>query len=119
MEQKDRIDSMRASGLSWDEIGKELRVGWRLLMWHYAPERAAYHAERHRKAAERQRRVMGVTEGRPSSYAKRGRDGAWVNVDVLGELPPPDTRDLTARIFGDPIFERSALYKIRIGGDVR
>lgn len=32
--------------------------------------------------------------------------------DALASIPK-DTRDLTARIFGDPIYERSALAKAR------
>lgn len=39
-----------------------------------------------------------------------GRVDEMVAAARLAEIPP-DTRDLTQRVCGDPVFERSALYK--------
>lgn len=42
----------------------------------------------------------------------RQADADWLR---LREEIPDDRRDLTARTFGDPIFERSALYRKQEG----
>lgn len=62
---------------------------------------------RHRKARRQEinRRKNAETTGfSPSQYI-----GHVEKVVVRGELPPPDTRDLTARILGDPLPGRSYL----------
>jgi len=37
----------------------------------------------------------------------------WQRVKVEGALPPPDRRDNTGKLLGDPLPERSALAKMR------
>jgi hypothetical protein len=115
LQNKELIDSMRAAKMSWDDIGKELGIGWRMLMWHYAPDRAEYHIKRNLERSRRQAKVHAQPGEKPIERAKRGRGGEYVSVDVLGELPPPDTRNFTQRFFGDPLPGRSYLDRMRQG----
>ncbi|TIO15612.1 MAG: hypothetical protein E5X86_19780 [Mesorhizobium sp.] len=76
-------------------------------------QRAAIVLER-RKARQKVRdamnREMSSNKAAAGVTFLHGRVDESVAAARLAEIPP-DTRDLTQRVCGDPIFERSALYK--------
>jgi hypothetical protein len=110
---QDNLDwakARRKEGWTYGRIADELGVSRsRLAIW-LDPDRKAREDEynRMRKGQERKRQ--------PIKYKvnKVHFDNA-TRVEVLGELPPPDDRTFTERFFGDPVYQRSALYKIKQG----
>lgn len=97
------INSLYKSGVSAAAIAEKFGIGQTTVRYHIDPEYRA--AERERRT--RKRREMGGgldldCSGRMNVDAKR--DG-----DRLLRKVPKDTRDLTARIAGDPLPGRSAL----------
>ena len=109
----DWITEQRKAGMSWDMIEMELGVGHVTMLRYKDPERYWKEKERNRLKAEKARRELGVDAGRPRIYRKL-HDPVTGKIQVLGELPPQrDTRDLTARMFGDPLPGRSALDRMK------
>lgn len=89
-----RAEKMRANGETWTTIGREFGVDPKTAKTRLDP------AYREKRRARRQ------------STSPNFMRGKVERVDRIMEIPPipADTRGLTARTFGDPIFERSALY---------
>lgn len=108
---RDWITEQRKAGLSWDAIARAIGVGHFTILMYKDPESYAKEKERRRLQRERERRELGVQPNRPRRYRKLHE--AVTKIEVLGELPPPDTRDLTARILGDPLPGRSYLDRMR------
>lgn len=59
------------------------------------------------REASASRRAAGITK-----LSGRQTDADWQR---LRAFIPEDTRGLTGRMFGDPVFERSALYRKQEG----
>jgi DNA-binding MarR family transcriptional regulator len=101
-ENLDAIKRMRAEGIMFKEIAERLGVNVGALDAILKPDRIerANEARRLKRANEGQRKphFIHYTEPRP---------------EILGELPPPDTRDLTGRLLGDPLPGRSYLDRMR------
>ena len=114
---RDWIAEQRKAGLSWDAIAKAIGVGHFTILMYKDPESYAKEKERRRLQRERERRELGVTPGRPKGYRKLAN--AVHKVEVLGEREPPDTRDLTGRILGDPLPGRSYLDRMKAQQDQR
>ena len=109
---------MRALGMQVQEIADELGVDRRSVTYWVNPESREKTKERARvktrtarnEARRREREHMGnfnvghvvTTKGGPSEADYQAR---------LQEMPQQDTRSVTGRTFGDPVFERSALGK--------
>lgn len=72
-----------------------------------AVKRAKVKADR-----DRDNREMSALKAAAGLTYPHGRVDAKVAAARLAEIPP-DRRNLTQRICGDPLFERSALYKMR------
>lgn len=51
----------------------------------------------------------GTTGVSPSKYIGHISD----RIEVCGEYPPPDTRDLTARLLGDPVPGRRWIDRVK------
>jgi predicted transcriptional regulator len=108
---QDNLDwakARRKEGWTYGRIADELGVSRsRLAIW-LDPDRKAREDEynRMRKGQERKRQ--------PIEYKvnKIHFDNS-TRVEVLGELPPPDTRNFTQRFFGDPLPGRSYLDRMR------
>lgn len=62
------------------------------------------------KAQLAMNRQMSANKAAAGVTFLHGRVDETVAAARLAEIPP-DTRNLTQRVCGDPIFERSALYK--------
>lgn len=93
--EKDRVIQMRRAGLTWTEIGREFCVD----------RRAVRRAVESNFAIEHKKRIA-------ESKGKGGSQYIEPWVDPTPDVPNwRDTRDITGRVFGDPVFERSALYK--------
>jgi hypothetical protein len=104
-ENLDAIKRMRAEGIMFKEIAERLGGNVGALDAILKPERIerANEAKRLKRAMEGKRKPLFVhyTEPRP---------------EIRGELPPQrDTRDLTARLMGDPMPGRSYLDRMRAG----
>jgi transcriptional regulator with XRE-family HTH domain len=101
-ENLDAIKRMRAEGITFKEIAERLGVNIGAIDAILKPERTqrVNEARRLKRANEGQRKphFIHYTEPRP---------------EILGELPPPDTRDLTGRLLGDPLPGRSYLDRMR------
>lgn len=111
-ENREWIAEQRKAGKSWDAIAQELGVGHFTILVYRDPVRYEMEKERKRKQREAERRAEGVEAKRPRTYRKL-HEPTERNFQVLGELPPPDTRDLTARLLGDPLPGRSYLDRMR------
>lgn len=97
-----KLQAMRDRGMSIREIAEEMKVSKNAILYALDPEKRACQAER-----DFEKRIK--REGRqyvPVEFYKAKEK------EVFPPLPP-DTRDLTGRLLGDPLPERSALYKIR------
>lgn len=110
-EQRDRIAAegrrLRQEGLSWRAIGRIFGVGDQTVRYWADPDRA-----QEVRAASASNRAAGRKQGgRPSR-----EDSAAGRADVMARLAeiPPDTRSITARLFGDPLPGRSALERERV-----
>jgi DNA-binding MarR family transcriptional regulator len=101
-ENLDAIKRMRDEGKMYKEIAEILGVKVGALEAILRPERIERMNE-----LRRQRRLK--NGGRKSTFAHYTEP----RPEILGELPPPDTRDLTARILGDPLPGRSYLDRMR------
>lgn len=99
---------LRQEGLSWGAIGLALGVtgdtAHRAVDPEYSERRKALNneARRSRRHAESSRLLVGIH--RVETDADVARDAARLIAQI-----PPDTRDLTARLLGDPLPGRSAL----------
>jgi hypothetical protein len=143
---KDRIMALRSEGVSWRDIAVICGVGYTNLRKKmdpdYVPRTVSIREQIRARADEvNAMRAEGMTwtaivERANANRRERRRHTIrehheqFKNVkpmnfriedprDVRGEWAPPDTRDLTGRLLGDPIYQRSALYKIRSGNDAR
>lgn len=105
------ISEQRKAGLSWDRIAEALGIGHFTILMYKDPASYAKEKERRRLQRERERRELGVEPNRPRHYRKLHE--AVTKIEVLGEREPPDTRDLTGRILGDPLPGRSYLDRMR------
>jgi hypothetical protein len=94
-----RAEKMRANGETWTAIGREFGVDPKTAKTRLDP-------------AYREKRRIRCRSANP------GVMRSYVKSEPIENVPPvpPDTRGLTARAFGDPIFERSALYAKLYGG---
>lgn len=54
---------------------------------------------------------------RYNTHKRSLESGRDITLDRLRSEIPPDDRDLTARVFGDPPSQRSALYRRQHGGE--
>jgi hypothetical protein len=105
----DEVNAMRADGMTWTAIAEVLKVGVGNLRFAMDPEfvdRANANRRERRRHTIREHHEQ-FKNVKPMNF--RIEDPR----DVRGEWAPPDTRDLTGRIFGDPIFERSALGRMK------
>jgi hypothetical protein len=107
---RDFIAAKREQGVSWHEIAFLLGIGKFTITMYSNPKAYEREKERKRRHRERERQALGI-EGRPREYRKLHE--AVTKVEIAGELPPPDTRDLTGRILGDPLPGRSYLDRMR------
>ena len=108
---RDWIAEQRKAGMSWDRIASALGIGHFTILMYKNPEAYAKEKERKRRHRERERQALGVEPGRPRGYRKL--HDAVTKIEVLGEREPPDTRDLTGRILGDPIPGRRWIDRMK------
>jgi hypothetical protein len=107
---RDFIAAKREQGVSWHEIAFLLGIGKFTITMYSNPERYEREKEHKRRHRERERQALGI-EGRPKGYRKLAE--AVHKIEVLGEREPPDTRDLTGRILGDPIPGRRWIDRMK------
>jgi hypothetical protein len=100
---KEVIQQMLDQGASFRQIGLKYGCSYTLVQYVMKPEMKK---DRQRKTNDRKNRD--TTGVKPRSYGK-----PEPKVIVAGELEPPDTRDLTGRMFGDPLPGRSYLDRMR------
>ena len=110
-EQIERARALQTEGWSWRRIGDLLGIHNETLRRNCDPAYAE-----HRKAKDRKRvRDRGTTgvHATRNAVEPNGEHRERFRAEIGARLAeiPPDTRSLTARAFGDPIFERSALYR--------
>jgi hypothetical protein len=101
-ENLDAIKRMRGEGKMYKKIAEILGVKVGALDAILRPDRI----ERINELRRQSRRNQG---GRKSTFAHYTEP----RPEVLGEREPPDTRDLTGRILGDPLPGRSYLDRMR------
>lgn len=98
-----RVAELRQAGKTWTEIGKELGVDGTTAHIAVDPE---YAAVRRARINHRRREKSEITpEMRRAGDRRVSEDDAKVALASI----PADTRDLTARMLGDPLPGRSAL----------
>lgn len=100
---------MRDAGASWREIVRATGVPMPTLQMHIDPNFnvEAYRKKRRESDARHREKHYEAPKGhRPHSVVL-----ANIRSDAAARLAeiPPDTRTITGVLFGDPIFERSAL----------
>lgn len=113
-EQIDTAREMLASGMSLKAVGEHFGVSGDTVKCKTDTE---YHLRRVRRnnknrAEKRPHEVPARTAGRfyVQSSARSAPDADCIAAR-LAEIPRFDTRDFTARMFGDPLPERSALAR--------
>jgi hypothetical protein len=110
----ERARSMRAEGLTWEEIGRRLEYDCRSIRRRLDPE----WAERTRKRDRNYTRHYLSKQERVETQHEQGPRHTPQEIAALRRLIPPDTRDLTARTFNDPLPGRSALDQKLSGASV-
>jgi hypothetical protein len=103
IEDKEKIERLITKGKSMREIGAMYGCSSTLVLYTIRPD---IRKNRQKQANDRKNRELSGLK--PRTWSKPDP-----KVVVLGEPEPPDTRDLTGRMFGDPIFERSALGRMK------
>lgn len=97
----EEVARLRASGMGWNRIGKQMGRGAdtvrRAVDPGFVPNRRSSKKQQYVAAGK-----IDHGEGRMSAAAKRDAE------QLLAQIPP-DTRDFTARLCGDPRPGRSAL----------
>ena len=106
----DWIKEQRALGRKAKDIAAELGIHPDRLARYSNPEAYERELRLGRERGKAKRGKQRQTETR--KYAKVHVDNV-TRIEVLGELPPPDTRDLTSRFMGDPLPGRSYLDRMR------
>jgi hypothetical protein len=106
----DWIREQRAQGRKAKDIAAELGIHPDRLSRYSNPEAYERELRLGRERGKAKRGQSRQTETR--KYAKVHAENV-MRIEVLGELPPPDTRDLTARFMGDPLPGRSYLDRMR------
>lgn len=102
-----RAKQLREKGIHWTVTARRLGVGYYAL-------RCLLDADWAEKQRERKR--MGAGENMPFVHNTREPDKPTAaEVSAALKRIPEDTRDMTAIAFGDPIYERSALYRKQMG----
>lgn len=101
--------AMRKNGMAWYRIGKVFGVAEDTVRAAIEPGFAEMRREQ--KNLRRRARKENCAFLTPVGVSRATREAT--KNDFLARLAeiPPDTRSLTARAFGDPIFQRSALYR--------
>lgn len=108
-DQHRRVLAMRARRVPWSEIARRLGQTWHQVRADHDPN---YRKQRNAKDARRRRAAMadagcvpvGVTRKSPQEHRR---------IEAAAAALANDTRDLTARLMGDPLPGRSALDKIQ------
>lgn len=96
-----RMRDMRAGNATLIEIARAIGCAESTVRRHLDP----HVAERNRRGNADRYRLEKEHQNNASHKLTRE------NVERLRALIPADRRDTTGRAFGDPVFERSALYK--------
>lgn len=108
--QADTINAMREQGMTWNAIADALKVG--ITNLRYAMDQSwvdrSNELKREKRKMSQRARCAALKGHRSNHRIEEPRE-------ILGELPPPDTRDLTARLLGDPLPGRSYLDRMRAG----
>lgn len=95
---------LRASGMHYYEIGQKLGRAQNTVFRWLNPDRDADYRE---KSIKRYGRIMKGLDAREKMRASPREVAAR-----LAEIPP-DTRDLTGRVFGDPLLGRRAIDRMK------
>ncbi len=107
------IEQLRTDGWSLAALCREFKVSRNTVKSAIDP---AFKAKYLAGTRERDRRRR-QEESRHKSWVVAGARPTDAEFRAAQRLIPPDTRDLTARICGDPIFQRSALFaKLQAAG---
>jgi AraC-like DNA-binding protein len=112
----DWIKEQRALGRKAKDIAAELGIHPDRLSRYSNPEAYERELRLGRERGKAKRGKERQTETR--KYAKVHVDNV-TRIEVLGELPPPDTRDLTARFFGDPVVGRRWIDRMKQQEDAK
>lgn len=105
----ERAAMLRAEGQSWSRIKREVRVSADALRMRLEPGFAAARREKDRRRRARLMAEAGLGAGRGAGQVQRTMTPDEARRAI--ESVPMDTRDLTARLLGDPLPGRSALDK--------
>jgi len=107
------IAKQREAGETWRNIAEKLGITRQSLQMWFGVDQFDFERKRARARAseERKRRELGVEPGRPREYRKLHE--AVTKIEIAGEREPPDTRDLTGRILGDPIPGRRWIDRMK------
>jgi len=112
-EQKIKAIALRRAGHTFTEIGEVFNVGKDAIRRATDPEWARRRCEQINRSRSANPRIRDRSKDRPRvrdrSKEARGPKGPLPTEAEIRRLIPEDTRDLTGRIFGDPLPGRSAL----------
>lgn len=101
-----RASRLKESGRTWNAIGRELGLPPEAIRWRIDPQYVAAHRESH--GAGQRRVIQNYTYRMTAQEAQA----------ALSSIPS-DTRNFTARAFGDPLPGRSAFDKRRAQSSVQ
>ena len=104
-EQIERGKAMKALGRTWQEIADAFGISVYQARYYLKPGVR----ERDRQRKEKIRRTQQYYG--PVGHIVSTKRIAERAAERLQQQIPSDTRNLTQRMFGDPVFERSSLYK--------
>jgi hypothetical protein len=115
----EELMALRERGYNNAVIGQMFGVSDRTISMMLNPEsyerQRAYQAKVRAQKPKREPKIQ-TGRGPLEVYSNRPIEEYMLprqRVKVEGRMPPADTRSLTGKLLGDPVYERSALAKIR------
>ena len=104
----DEARKMRAAGAQWKQIAQRFGIDYHTVQARLDPEYAARRNAKKNYCRFRQRQGDEVLDPAARSMVRSVDDSEVAR--RLAEIPE-DTRTPAQRLMGEPIFERSALYR--------
>lgn len=104
-EQIKQAKKLRAAGWTWTRLGQKFGCAWETVRRRIDPE----YAEFRKQQINRARGVHRIGDVAPLLRERATRADVRHSAESLMDDVPADTRDLTARMLGDPLPGRSAL----------
>ncbi len=109
-QKKQRIKQLRAGGMTMKQVAEEVGVSICTVRWHCNEQSRKYTSKRRKERRDELSEYRKCLQNVKFDYVPQD---TIEQAQRLFRQIPPDTRDLTGRLLGDPIPGRSALDRMQ------